>query len=51
MSKPIVDKNDYVDKVINKTVFIYDFDGKLLWQEDIHLFVNCNSKLNKFYNL
>lgn len=33
--KPIVDKNGCTVKIINKTVSVYDTDGKLLKQEDI----------------
>ena len=33
--KPVVDRNGCTVKIINKTVSIYDTDGKLLKQEDI----------------
>lgn len=40
--KPIVDKNGCVVKIINKTVSVYDSNGKLLKQEDIIDYTRTN---------
>lgn len=44
IGKPVVDKNGCHVKVINKTVSIYDVDGKLLKQEDIINYTKTNIK-------
>ena len=40
--KPIVDKDGCTVKIINKTVSVYDVDGKLLRQEDIIDYTKTN---------
>lgn len=42
--KPVIDKNGCSVKIINKTVSVYDADGKLLRQEDIIDYTRTNIK-------
>ena len=44
MEIPIVDRNGCKVKIINKTVSVYDTDGKLLRQEDIIDYTRTNIK-------
>ena len=44
LGKPIVDRNGCTVKIINKTVSVYDSDGKLLRQEDIIDYTRTNIK-------
>ncbi len=42
LGKPIVDRNGCKVRIINKTVSVYDSDGKLLRQEDIIDYTRTN---------
>lgn len=44
VTKPIIDKNGCKVKILNKSVSVYDVDGKLLRQEDIVDYTKTNIK-------